>query len=658
MKLGFKIDKIIVGLFVIFLFKIHVYSQDTNQIKFLKFFKSQSYIGKINIMDTLSSNNKLKYYALVNDEMHSIKEKAVFDKKNDVLDKLTLIEAEMYYLNKNYYKCIPILLDFIAKNKIKNYKDSCKVYYQLKNCYANTRAFNKAIDIHYILNGIAKKHKDFDKWLLMPNLSTIYYDMKFYKEALNQQLLEFDYLTEGKYKLISFYNNRGLFWSKYNNQDSAIACYTLAKKSLYDIKGNTALSLEDEFTIGLIDGNIGQALMKLNEFEIAIPLLKKDVRSSIIFGNTHNAAISQLELSRCYLALNKLDVSKKYLDSANVKLTTIDDYNTKLSVIKQYALYYNKAGLYSNSIDCFNKYIAMKDSMDEKENIKELVNAQVAFQMDEKEKLIEIAQFKVKQKNLEIQQATNIRNMLIVGGILLIVIIIVVMFQLKQTQNQKHLLEINNKEINNKNDIINKSLDDKNLSIKEVHHRVKNNLQIISSLLKLQSSKSNNFEIKNSLKDAEDRINSMALLHQLLYRNNEMSNVLFDKYLESLITQVSNSFSHIDSEINIKFKSIALELDLDRAIPLGLITNELISNAYKHAFDEKGGVITVELVKILKNTYQLNVSDSGKGLPTNFNIHNLDSLGLDIVSILSDQINAELNIYNQNGAHFEITFNC
>ena len=149
----------------------------------------------------------------------------------------------------------------------------------------------------------------------------------------------------------------------------------------------------------------------------------------------------------------------------------------------------------------------------------------------------------------------------------------------------------------------------------------------------------------------------MALLHQLLYRNNEVTNLSFNNYLSNLIIQISNSFSILDKNIKIESHIIELELNLDTAIPLGLITNEIISNAYKHAFSAKeGGIISVSLTKIVKNTYQLKISDNGNGLPPNFDLSAIDSLGLDIVFILSEQINAELKIYNNNGANFEILF--
>ena len=282
--------------------------------------------------------------------------------------------------------------------------------------------------------------------------------------------------------------------------------------------------------------------------------------------------------------------------------------------------------------------------------------AQVANQVSEREAVITESQKNIREKNAEVSKQKTFRNALIFCGLILIIVIVFMIVQLKRANNQKQLLEIKNKQIETRNEIIDKSLSEKDLLIKEVHHRVKNNLQIISSLLKLQSAKTTNLEIQNSLGEAQDRINSMALLHQLLYRNNQMTSLLFNEYLESLINQISGSFSLTKKNITIQSHLIELELDLDTAIPLGLITNELMSNAYKHAFNGKDGIIKVELSKLVKNTYQLKVSDNGQGLAADFDLTSSDSLGLDIVAILSEQINAELKIYNDNGAHFEIVF--
>lgn len=657
MKKSFYIFKVILFvLILLFEFTNTIKSQSGYEKKFLRFFNSQSLGGKVNAFDTLSREHKLKCYPFIKEELNIIREKAISDHKEDILDRLTKIEGEMYFLNKNFSKAIPIFTDLLARNKITTLKDSISVLYILKNSYLSIRQLNKTVELHRIIVGLIKRDPEISEWVLNPRLSTIYYEMQLYKECLDEQWQEFHEEKNSSSMFLNFCNNRGIFWGKFKNQDSAIFWFTRAKDEFYKTFPDNKLSVDNEFTIGLIEGNIGQSLMELKQFDTAIPLLKKDVASSKNIKNFHNAGISQLEISRCYLGLNKLELSKLYLDSAKSLLVDIDDYKTQLNIIKQYAIYYDKTGSYKMAIDYYEKYIVFKDSIESNNNLRELLLAQVANQVAEKEALINDSQKNIKQKNAEVSKQKTIRNALLFCGVILIIAMIFVSVQLKKANNRKQLLEIRNKQIETRNEIINKSLLEKDLLVKEVHHRVKNNLQIISSLMKLQSAKSSNEEIRNSLNEAQDRINSMALLHQLLYRNNQMTSLLFNEYLDGLISQISSGFAVTKKNIIIKTNFIELELDLDTAIPLGLITNELVSNAYKHAFNNQEGVISVELSKLVKNTYQLKIADNGQGLPANFDLHSNDSLGLDIVCILSEQINAELKIYNDNGAKFDIIF--
>lgn len=633
-------------------------SQSDYTADFVAFFNKQSLTGKVHAMDTLRSSRKVACFQAVKEQMEAIRTQAIKDNKSEILARLDKIEAELHFINRNYSKAIPIFTDLLVKNMIKTDQDSAEIFYFLKNSYVKIHSLKKATDIHKILVGLKQRNGKIDSWYLHPKLSTLYYEMGLYKECLSQQLLEYEEMKTVPLLLLGYFNNRGLFWSRFGNQDSALACYNKARALFYQMHAHDKkLSLNDEFTIGLIEGNIGQTYIQLKDYYKAIPLLKKDVMTSIKAGDKVNAAVSEIELSKCYMLMNQMPMCKRYLDSAYIRLQGVDDYQSKLRVLKQYADYYERIGASHLCIDYYKRYERFKDSVDAQEGLKELMTAQIANQVEEKETMILENQKKINERNAELGKQKTIKNALFFGGVVLILIIIVVSTQLKKTNAQKLLLELKNKQIETRNDIINKSLEEKDLLIKEVHHRVKNNLQIISSLLKLQSGKTQNPEILNSLKEAQDRINSMALLHQLLYRNNEVTRLMFNEYLEGLIQQISSSFSMTNKNITVESRLTGLELDLDTAIPLGLITNELMSNAYKHAFSEsEGGIISVELSKLFKNTYQLRISDNGKGLPGNFDINNLHSLGLDIVSILADQISAELKIYNEQGANFEIHF--
>ncbi|MDF2448315.1 MAG: two-component hybrid sensor and regulator [Bacteroidota bacterium] len=337
----------------------NVYSQHGNEERFLLFFKAQNMGGKVNAYDSLSNEQKLKIYPLVKKELEKIREQARIDQKDGMLDRLTKIEAEIYYLNKNYSKSITLFTELLEGNKIKNYTDSVAVLFYLKNAYINLHSLNKAIEIHRQLIQLYKNHPDIDPWKLHPRLSVLYYEMKLYKESLSQQLLEFEDMKNNDMMKLGYYNNRGLFWQKFGQLDSAMFWYNVALDAYHEIyKGQK--SDADLFSLGLIEGNIGQVLMEKGEFKKAIPLLEKDVKSSLRVKHNLNAAVSEIELANCYLNLNQFQKSKSYLDSAHYRLTQIEDYNAWLKLLKQFAFFYEKSGSYKLAIDYYNRYINFK----------------------------------------------------------------------------------------------------------------------------------------------------------------------------------------------------------------------------------------------------------------------------------------------------------
>ncbi len=641
----------------VFVCEKSVHAQNTDEIRFLEYFNQLSYAKKIAAFDSLHGNQKLKYYPDVKAELETIKQKALADNKQEIIAKLQKIDAEMHYLNKNYTQTISLLTDLLAQHRVFNFRDSISVLYLLKNSYVKVQSLHKAIEIHKVMEVLKKQHPGISEWMYHPKLSVIYYNMKLFKQCLNQQLQEYKEIKHDKNMVLGYHNNRGLFWMKEGTYDSALASYDYARKLFFEIYDKNKLTPNDKALLGLLNGNTGVVYIQLKKYDKAIPLIKNDLEASLAIKDYQNTTSTRISLAECFIATNQLSLAKAELDSADRILKNNDDVASKLQLFKQYASFYSKVGEAPLAIQYYKRYINFKDSIDREEIVKQLIASQVTSQMFEKEKQIAENIRHLQEKKNEVSRQKTIRNAILFCGIVLLLTSIFVTIQLQKLKARNALLNIKNKRIETRNEIINKALNEKDLLIKEVHHRVKNNLQIISSLLKLQAAKSINTEIKTALTEAEDRINSMALLHQLLYRKNDMTTLNLKDYLSGLLQQVSLGFASSSKHIMIKTNLIELDLDLDTAIPLGLITNELLSNAYKHAFTQQSeGEIKVELTKILKNTYCLKVSDNGMGLPSNIEAEKSDSLGLEIVSILSDQINAELKMYNQNGAHFEIVF--
>jgi len=202
---------------------------------------------------------------------------------------------------------------------------------------------------------------------------------------------------------------------------------------------------------------------------------------------------------------------------------------------------------------------------------------------------------------------------------------------------------------------IKKSLEEKEVLLREIHHRVKNNMQILSSLLNLQIHYEDSDETIGVLKDSQGRVKSMAMIHEKLYQSSNFSNINFKEYLERLISGIFYSYEITNGNIGSEIDIDDVNLSIDTAIPLGLIINELVTNSVKYAFPQGEGTISIKL-KSLPEQMELIVADDGTGLPENIDIHNPKTLGLQLVKSLIEQLDGNIRVDNCNGTEFRITF--
>ncbi len=203
---------------------------------------------------------------------------------------------------------------------------------------------------------------------------------------------------------------------------------------------------------------------------------------------------------------------------------------------------------------------------------------------------------------------------------------------------------------------IRESLEEKNILLKEIHHRVKNNLQIIVSLFNLQSAFIHDKESNKVIREGQDRIRSMALIHDRFYQSDGTSRIDFDDYIKRLCDTIFQSQRADKNKISLVIDADKISLDIDTAVPCGLIINELVSNAIKHAFPDRNGVIKVTFKMNESDKHVLIISDNGIGLPDNIDFSNSESLGIQLVNVLTDQIDGKLYIDHNNGFELRIEF--
>jgi PAS domain S-box-containing protein len=201
------------------------------------------------------------------------------------------------------------------------------------------------------------------------------------------------------------------------------------------------------------------------------------------------------------------------------------------------------------------------------------------------------------------------------------------------------------------------SLKEKTVLLKEVHHRVKNNLQIVISLLNLQAVRIKNPEALEAMQETANRVRSMALLHETLYLSESLARVNFGNYIEHICSHLFRSYGPKAARVKLDLRLENVATDLDQSVSCGLIVNELVSNALKHAFPEgQAGKIAVELCVSPEGQVALKVSDDGVGLPATFDVHQTGTLGHQLVFMLAEKLHGTVEVARESGTVFQIVF--
>lgn len=202
------------------------------------------------------------------------------------------------------------------------------------------------------------------------------------------------------------------------------------------------------------------------------------------------------------------------------------------------------------------------------------------------------------------------------------------------------------------------SLREKEQLLREIHHRVKNNLQIISSLLSLQTYNVKDEKFLALIRESRNRIKSMALVHEMLYSTPDLSRVQLKDYITTLCANIYESYRRPGANIHFVYEiSETVHFDIDRMIPLGLMVNEMISNSLKYAFKTNKGTITLSFKETKgKKSASLTVKDNGTGLPANFNKNKHANLGMQLIFMLGEQLNGKVTLQGKKGTLYRIDF--
>ncbi|PIQ47159.1 MAG: hypothetical protein COW03_16500 [Cytophagales bacterium CG12_big_fil_rev_8_21_14_0_65_40_12] len=317
--------------------------------------------------------------------------------------------------------------------------------------------------------------------------------------------------------------------------------------------------------------------------------------------------------------------------------------NVKLKLAEILALIYSKLNQYQKAYEFSQISKGISEEINDQTRTDAIAKMTTEFETERIEGENALLQESQRAQRAQLKQQ---RYLLI--GILIVLLLIIAIAILIQRGRQK---------LRKANGIIEKSLSEKELLLKEIHHRVKNNLQVVSSLLDLQSREIDDEKTQATFMEGQNRVKAMALIHQKLYQNENLATINFEEYANMLVGELGTIYNKKADVNTVVNGGSTSEFDIDTAIPLGLILNELISNAYKYAFNNgEQGTLSVSINSLGEGKHQLTVEDNGGGLPDSFDFQKAKSLGLRLVRRLAKQLYGSVEYSNIGGAKFVVNF--
>ncbi|MBS1660920.1 MAG: sensor histidine kinase [Bacteroidetes bacterium] len=301
------------------------------------------------------------------------------------------------------------------------------------------------------------------------------------------------------------------------------------------------------------------------------------------------------------------------------------------------------------ALDDFREYKRMVDSSYKMAQDKLLEEFKIQYESDQREKQLGQLQSQSVLQQRELHQATVQRRWILAALVAMLVIVGLVYNQYRSKQRSNQLLEAQKAEIDGKN----RQLE---WLLREVHHRVKNNLQVMMSLLNLQSVSLDNQEAVDAIRDSKNRLHAMSMIHQKLYQGEDVQRIDMKSYINEYIRHLYEGF-YKGSSVRLELELIPLQLDVIKAVPLGLILNEALTNAFKYAFSQGAvNVLQVRMWEMPDGMVEIVIHDNGKGLPAGFDWQNTSSLGMYLMRALAEQIDGEFDVRNEGGVRISIQF--
>jgi two-component sensor histidine kinase len=447
------------------------------------------------------------------------------------------------------------------------------------------------------------------------------------------------------------YTTLGIAYFNFDDNIQAIKYLKIANE-IYKVNG-----IIDRRAFNL--AMLAEAYFGLKKYNMAIILAKEAIAS---IDDNEISLMAYGIIGSSYYKMKNYPLALSNQKNALKLIDFVEDIDHQRSIYLDISKTYSKLGDFKNAYKNLDKYKDLEINF--LRNIQDKNINELEIKFDSKQKDLDLKELTIikQQQNLEILKHKNFNIILFSLIIFFFVITAIIIFALLNNKKKNKLLNIKNKIILEKITLVedqkvelSQSLNEKNILLKEVHHRVKNNLQLVMSLLNFQASYKENTSIEEFVKKGRARIATMVLIHENLYQREDFGNIEFKTFTTTLVNNIKTTFGEVSDKITIKIKIANIFFDIQTSIPLGLIINELVTNSFKYGFPNgKTGQITISIEHISDVNYKLVIEDTGVGF-TKDKIEK-KSIGLELVSLLVLQLKGKLTINSKNGTAFEIIF--
>jgi two-component sensor histidine kinase/tetratricopeptide (TPR) repeat protein len=536
---------------------------------------------------------------------------------------------------KNFKAAIQIREEASNKNYLAAYYINLGDAYRLQGNYADAlKNFFSALKIN-------EQNKDNDGIAdTYNNIGNVYFYQNNYSEALKNYFitLKIKEETGDKIGIAASYQNIGSVFYSQNNYSEALKNFLISLKIYTQINNKEGIAFSNN--------NIGSVFNSQKKYNEALNNYFSSLKIFEEIGDKYETANSYYNIGELYTEIKKIKDAENYLNTALLLSKEIGSKDLIKSVYEELAILDSTTGNCKAAFEHHKLYLLYRDSLNNEETQKKIIQTAMQYEFDKKEAATKSENDKVILKLEDENKLHKQQRLFFVGFIILSLILL--FFAKRAFDNKKKYSEI-----------LSQENEHKEILLQEVHHRVNNSLQMISSLLSIQADNTTNDEVREYLLKSENRVHAMSAMHELLFESNTKLEVDIRAYLLKVINFYANV---LESKPNIKLETQIPEVTFHSkiALPLALIANELVTNAIKYGFPNNiTGLIFISLSQNEgnKDVWKLKISDNGIGLPNAKNPEKENSLGLRLVNIMTRQIGGTLNITNQNGTCFEITFN-